>query len=451
MKVILIVAMALMLIIAAPAAAKSMYVIGAINAANAPILSYNLNPDGTFTYQTTTNVDQHNLGPNGIAIDTDSGVLFITYESSSVIEIVDATTMVGLGQTAAPGASNLAGVVVDQSKQKVYTIQRSSNKFYVYTYDPVTKTLSLDGGTYKTLSGAAGWGLAVDETAGILYVANNNLVVKKYKTSDWSPAGDITLQYSAMGIALDLKNGYLYAGNAGAEHHRLIQYNLNTGTETSIIPDSSDEVVGLEVDPLTGILYITTGDMHTGTSPNLMAYDSSLTQIDTESATEGHFTRPTDLCIPGKDISYNPLNLVKADSPDPVLPGGTINYGISWENTNPTAVDNVVIVDTLPAEVDWVSGGVYDGVTHTVTWTIGTLTSGETGSAALVVTVKPATPVGTVITNFITIDSDQTAPTTKTCETLVKDAIPSPEFPTLAVPIASLIGLLGMIFLVKRK
>lgn len=59
-KMFLILAIALMLLIAAPAAAKSMYVIGAINAPNAPILSYNLNPDGTFTYQTTTNIDQHN-------------------------------------------------------------------------------------------------------------------------------------------------------------------------------------------------------------------------------------------------------------------------------------------------------------------------------------------------------------------------------------------------------
>lgn len=378
-------------------------------------------------------------------------MLFITYEQSSVIEIVDAVTMTGLGDTAAPGATNLAGIVVDQGKQKVYTIQRNSDRLFVYSYDPVAHTLTLDGGTHKTLSGASGWGLALDEDAGILYVGNHNKVVKKYKTSDWTSAGDITLQYDAMGIALDLKNGYLYAGDAGSEHHRLMQYDLNTNTEVSIIPDSGNEVVGLAVDPLTGILYITTGDQSGSLSQKLIAYDSSLTVVDSETTAAGHFTRPTDLCIPGRDISYNPLNLVKTDRPDPVLPGGTITYAISWENTNPTPVDNVVIVDDLPAEVTWVSGGVYDGGTHTATWTLGTLAPGETGSDTLVVTVDPATPDGTVIINFITIDSDQTASTTKSCETLVKDAIPSPEFPTLAVPAALLAGLLGVILLVKRK
>lgn len=230
-----------------------------------------------------------------------------------------------------------------------------------------------------------------------------------------------------------------------------MQYDLNANTEVSIIPDSGNEVVGLAVDPLTGILYITTGDQSGSLSQKLIAYDSSLTVVDSETTAAGHFTRPTDLCIPGRDISYNPLNLVKTDSPDPVLPGGTITYAISWENTNPTPVDNVVIVGDLPAEVTWVSGGVYDAGTHTATWTPGTLAPGGTGSDTLVVTVDPATPDGTVIINFITIDSDQTASTTKSCETLVKDAIPSPEFPTLAVPAALLAGLLGIIFLVKRK
>lgn len=452
-KLILILAIGMMLLIAAPVAGKSMYVIGAINEPYAPIVAYNINPDGTFTYQTTTNVDQHALGPNGIAIDTDSGVLFITYEGSTVIEIVDAVTMIGLGDTAAPGADNLAGIVVDQSKNKVYAINRGTSKLFVYTYDPVAKTLSLDGGTYKTLTGATGWGLALDEGAGILYVSNSNNDVRKYSTNDWSYAGSITLSSTAMGIALDLKNGYLYAGDAGAEHHKLMQYNLGTGTETSIIPDSNDEVVGLAVDPLTSILYITTGDKGIGYSQNLIAYDSSLTQIDIESYTEGHFSRPTDLCIPGKDFSYNPLNLMKVDSPDPVEAGETINYMISWENTNPSDAENVIIVDNLPSEVTWVSGGTYDPVTHTATWTLGTLGPGEIGSDTLVVTVDPATPVGTVIANFITIDSDQTPPTTKSCETTVKDdgSIPAPEFPTLALPVLSLVGLLGTVLIARRK
>ena len=93
----------------------------------------------------------------GLTIDTDSAMLFVTYEDSKIIELIDATTMANAGSTIAPKASNLAGVVVDQDKQKVYTMDRGTNHLYVYSWDASAKTLTLDGSTYKSMASLWGW------------------------------------------------------------------------------------------------------------------------------------------------------------------------------------------------------------------------------------------------------------------------------------------------------
>ncbi|HID26982.1 MAG TPA: DUF11 domain-containing protein, partial [Methanosarcinales archaeon] len=121
-------------------------------------------------------------------------------------------------------------------------------------------------------------------------------------------------------------------------------------------------------------------------------------------------------------VAYNPLNLTKDDglSGACVNPGDTITYTISYTNGNPTNVTNVTITDTLPSEVTYQSctGGCSQSG-NTVTWNIGTVTSGTSGSVTLTVQVNAGTSPGTTITNYATIDSDQTPPTTVNKQTTV--------------------------------
>ena len=121
-------------------------------------------------------------------------------------------------------------------------------------------------------------------------------------------------------------------------------------------------------------------------------------------------------CDMGGYIPYNPLNLDKSDDTGGacVNPGDTFTYTMSYTNGNSNTVTNVTITDTLPSEVTFVSCS--DGCSqsgNTVTWNIGTLTPGESGSVTLMVQVNPGTASGTTITNYATIDSDQTPPTTQ--------------------------------------
>ena len=87
--------------------AKSLYLIGDVNTPTTGIHAYNLLPGTPYIqWQTFTSIPNYALGAVGLSIDTDSATLFVTYETSNLIQLLDATTMQPLGSTTAPGASD---------------------------------------------------------------------------------------------------------------------------------------------------------------------------------------------------------------------------------------------------------------------------------------------------------------------------------------------------------
>ena len=118
-----------------------------------------------------------------------------------------------------------------------------------------------------------------------------------------------------------------------------------------------------------------------------------------------------------------PLNLAKTDGMGSSCASASdsIAYEISYDNDrNLDDVHNVVLTDVLPSEVEFVSsspGGAYDAFDHTVTWNLGTLAGGSSGTAEVVVRVEePVTPGG-VLENRCTITSDETSTTQVTVYT----------------------------------
>ena len=142
-------------------------------------------------------------GPVALAIDSNSGCMFVTHESWDYyghiikgIQIIQTLTMNDFGWTPAPGAANLAGVVFDNDKHKLYTVDRGTANLFVYSWNSATKTLTLDGGAPKTLANIQGaGGLALDEIDDILYVTVLDMAdghtpisntVYCYDTNSWS-------------------------------------------------------------------------------------------------------------------------------------------------------------------------------------------------------------------------------------------------------------------------
>lgn len=412
-----IVAMIIMVAMTWTVSAKSLYVNKDLNSGS-PISAYDIQPAPTYLVPQMTSSPTR-YGGAGLGIDTDSKTLFVTFEGSGVFDIVDATTLGLLGQVTAPGASNLAGIVVDQEKQKVYTNNRGASFIYIYSWDATNKKLTLDN--TQALSGAGQiYGIALDETKDLLYIGDLTKSVKVYDTNTWALVKSLPISQNAMGIAVDTKNGFVYTGNAypsSGSLGRLSKYDLNLNTESAINVRelsggiTSDNVVGLAVDQATSLLYITTGNQGSGGSDRIIVFDSNLNML----YATGDIGDPTGIVVPGKEISYNPLNLQKSDGLSACAnPGDTVTYTLSYNNGNAYDVTGAKITDTLPSEVEFVSasnGGTLSG--NVVTWDIGTITQGSSGQVTLTVKIKSGTPGGTTITDSATIDSDQTPPTTQ--------------------------------------
>jgi uncharacterized repeat protein (TIGR01451 family) len=95
----------------------------------------------------------------------------------------------------------------------------------------------------------------------------------------------------------------------------------------------------------------------------------------------------------------------KTANVDFAFPGEMIIYTIEYENSGTGYASNVVIEDTLDPGTTFVSatptptsvGG------NVLIWNIGSVAPGSLGSITIVVTVNPLTPVGTILTNYVTL------------------------------------------------
>ena len=94
----------------------------------------------------------------------------------------------------------------------------------------------------------------------------------------------------------------------------------------------------------------------------------------------------------GAGASGHDLVLTKSDSPDPVTQGSSLTYTIQVRNNAAPATD-VVLTDTLPSQVDFVSaapsqGTPCDRTGSTVTCNLGNMAAGATATATIVIQPK---------------------------------------------------------------
>ena len=102
------------------------------------------------------------------------------------------------------------------------------------------------------------------------------------------------------------------------------------------------------------------------------------------------------------------LSITQTDSPDPVGVGANLTYSITVTNNGPSKASSVIITDTLPAGVTFVSATPSQGScsgTTTVTCNIGTLTN----SATATIVVKPT--LAGPLSNTVSVSGAETDPT----------------------------------------
>lgn len=109
-------------------------------------------------------------------------------------------------------------------------------------------------------------------------------------------------------------------------------------------------------------------------------------------------------CLPNLDITKTGPLLASA--------GETITYTINYGNNGVSDATAVVLTDTLPGDVTYVSDSsglpcpaCTLGATGPLTWSVGTVTSGSSDGFNLVVSVSPTIAFGAALTNTVTLTS----------------------------------------------
>lgn len=413
---IIVIAMVVMTVFTGAAAAKSLYMVA--NHHTAQFDAWDIGDGCNATYQYKINL-AHASWPADIAVDESSRVMFITSEGSTTVEMVDAETMISLGElNINPPGTNNAGIEVDDANNIVYLMQRRSSSLYAFGWDPNGPSLTLIAGFPKTLAGG-GYGIALDEITGILWVADNaGGMARAYNTSTWTEVGSFAPSHDPVDIAVDRHRGFVYTvssvnGVGGPGSTKLSKYDLATSAETTVDLECSG--VGVAVDEDTGCVYVTV------CCSQLKVFTSDLQPTDVNTVTGS----PAGICIPQEDISYSPLNITKTDDvadDDCVDVGDTITYTICYDNQRGNYdVHNVTIVDTLPENVSFVSatgGGTYSPIPiHSVAWNIGTVPAGSP-EACVTLTVSVNAGAGnTTLTNCAVIDGDEIGSTESCVDT----------------------------------
>ena len=322
------------------------------------------------------------LGPVGLALDPDSGYLFVTYEGLGGIELIHTQAMTNESYIPVPGASNLAGIVFDSSQQKLYVVDRLTNKFFVFFWDPLQPSLTLEGGHSLTLSHTtSAAGLALDEIEGLLYVASIggsyghspvSNIVDYYETTNWTYQGSIEIVVGANprnAMGLDVYNDgagtrYLYSGGYGFTnaHTFLVRSDLNNPGD----PNSFQEffidamVIGLAVDQDTALVYATLSNNRV-VVVDASSWPPVITDIETD-----RVAGPAGICVGPADYKP-PLAYLAKDAHDEdtdpnfcLDPGDPFIYTICY-GAEAYQLENVVLYDFLPDEVDYISSDPNEG------------------------------------------------------------------------------------------
>jgi len=375
----------------------------------------------------TISEELYGVGPTGVAVSEELGLMFMCYERSDIVTVFKCRTLLKVTDVDTD-VSNLAGIAADDAKDKIYIIQRDTRNLYVYTWNEITETLNFE--SQEDLVGLPspykGTGIALD--GDYLYVTDTSDTVRCFDTTNWEHQSDkdVTLpeDKGAWGIAIyhhhnlfDIRYGY-FGGYVSNSHNNLIRVDLDDPNDYLIITPSSDSpVLGLAADPNTGLIYASVAD-HTN-----RVFDTSLNElfsIETNVTDSG----PAGMAVGNR--FYSPFKIEKSDdvddndciSPQMGKITYTLCYDYQWDeesDPDPYEFDSLAVIDYLPQGVDFVSAsddGSYDSDTQTVTWTI-SLDPFDANCVELTVQTNKSVIPGDEITNkaqistTLTIDSKE--------------------------------------------
>ena len=313
-------------------AAKSVFIISNHN--NSVVEAFKIDANHV-EFQGIGYLFQGTGGAVGIDVWPTKELMFVTYEGTRVISWSSTNTLQNVGEfNTGISGDGLAGIIIDQNKEKIFVAKRGTNLLYVYSYDDVNNTLISNGSHTLNNIGQYGiFGLALDEANNLLYATDGTKTVRVYDTNNWGYIHDINIVVDtnnrpATGITVDPVRGYLYTcgynDTTNNDSNYLVRTDTNspyTSTEVKIKTGTSvGRGIGLDVDT-TGLVYCTT------TRNDFRVYDSNLILQDTE--TNSGINGTAGVAVGGscqlnqhvrnitntiKDVNYSTIQLAITDA-----------------------------------------------------------------------------------------------------------------------------------------
>ncbi len=107
----------------------------------------------------------------------------------------------------------------------------------------------------------------------------------------------------------------------------------------------------------------------------------------------------------GEGVPLEPIMTIDKTAPATANPGEMITYTITYENIGTDWAYNSVITDTFPVGISYVSSVPMPDVGNNV-WMIGAIAPGASGTIMITVQIDNDVPLGTILTNNVTIVHD---------------------------------------------
>lgn len=334
-----------------------------------------ITPDGSFAYVVNSELDNVSVidtssnivaatipvgdSPFGIAITPDGNFAYVTNSGSDNVSVISTSTN-----------TVVATIPVGDSPLGI-EITPDGNFAYVANFGQITApgtTVSVIDTHTNTVVATIGFGfgpisIAITPDGKFAYVVNtaNNSVTVIDTATNTALLIIFIVGLLPIDIAITPDGAFAYVTN-------------NNGNDVSVISTSTNKVVAT----------ITVGD------------------------------RPQGIAIAniGQQLPNVSLKLTKTDSPDPVKLGENLTYTIKVTNNGPDTASGVILTDTLPQGVDFISAVSSQGTCSlakgVVTCELGTMDMKEAVTAT--VTVKP-TSTGTIC-NKAAVSTGGSAPET---------------------------------------
>ena len=403
-----------------------------------------INPDGSLGYSTYFGGGNNDMA-NGIAADT-KGNVYVTGSTMSVPPTGFPITP-GCFQPSFGGNTDAFITKFNADGSLGYSSYLGGG-----TYDEgVSITVDSTGNSYVT-----GFTSSVDFPTKVPFQANNNGDMDAFVTK--VNADGSSLVYSTyLGGAIDDRgygitvdtNNYVYVTgstfSAGATSppgfptKRAIQpdsssvYPFNDAFITKIKPDGSaliystylggksyDEGHGIIADS-EGNTYVT-GFTFSSWTPSPPGPQPGPPGFPVKNPLQANNNGPWDVFVLKLTPVAN-LTITKSASPSPLTLGQNLTYQITVMNLGPDPATDVIVTDTLPPDVDFISSTGCSQLADSVTCNLGILDPDT--SAVITITIKPQ-KIGT-ITNTATVTSKQSSPVT----TMITTKIIPPITPLL--------------------